>query len=52
MAELSLHNHMERSHRIVLPHTGGGVDIVGGVTETYVVDFPQVLKLMACPVYG
>ena len=46
MAVSSILRHMERIHRIVLPHTQG-VYVEGGGTETYVVSFPRVLKSMA-----
>ena len=49
MSEYSLHHHMERSHGIVLPQNRG-VDIGGGVPETYVVSFLWVLKLVDLPV--
>ena len=51
MAALSLRHHMERSHRIFIPQTGG-VDLGRGVTETYVMSFPRVLNSVACPVDG
>ena len=47
MVELSLRHHMEISQVIVLPQMWG-VDINGGVPETYVVSFPRVLKPVAC----
>ena len=45
MAALSLRHHMDITHRIVLPKTGG-VDFGRGVPEIYVVSFPRVLKLV------
>ena len=49
MEYLSLRHHMEISHRIFVPRTCG-VDVGGGVPETYVMSFPRVLKLVVCPV--
>ena len=43
MAALSLRHHMERAHGVVMPQTRG-VDVGGGVPETYVVSFPWVLN--------
>ena len=51
MAASFLHRHMEISQGIVITKTGG-VDVGGGVTETYVVSFPRVLKSVACLVDG
>ena len=51
MATSCLCNHMERSHRIVLPQNRG-VDVDGGGLETYRVSFPRLLKLVACLIDG
>ena len=51
MDAYSLCHYIERTHGIVLPQTRG-VDVGGGGEETYVVFFPQVLKLVACPEDG
>ena len=51
MTALSLRDHMERSHGIVMLQTQE-VDVGGGVPEIYAVPFSQVLKSMACPVGG
>ena len=42
MSASSLRTHMERTHGNIMTHTCG-VDIVGGVVETYVVSFPYVM---------
>ena len=47
MEEYSLRHHMKRTHGIVLPQNQG-IDVGGGVAETYVVHFTRVLKLVAC----
>ena len=52
MLESYLRYHMERTQKIVLPHVGVGVDVGVGRNETYVVSFPRVLKLVACPIDG
>ena len=49
VATSSLRHHMDITHGIVLTHTRG-VDVGGGVTEIYVVYFPRLLNLVACPV--
>ena len=51
MAESSLRHNMNRTYGIVLTQTRW-VDISGGGTETYVMYFMQVLKLVSCPVDG
>ena len=51
VAESSLYHHMDRVHRILLPHTRG-VDIGFGGPDTYVVSSPQVLNLVAFMVDG
>ena len=38
---------MDRSHDIVLPHNRG-LEFGGGGTETYVVSFTWILKLVGC----
>ena len=42
-------HHMERSYGIVMSHTRG-LDVFRWGLETYMVYFPRVLKLVACPV--
>ena len=44
-------HHMDTTHVIVLLYNME-VDVEGGGTETYMVFFPQVLKLVACLVDG
>ena len=51
MVASSLLHHMEITHGVVLPHNRGA-DIGRGGMETYMVSFPGVLKLVACPIYG
>ena len=51
MEYLSLRHHMEISHRVFVPRTCG-VDVGGGVPETYVMSFPRVLKLVVFLVDG
>ena len=42
---------MERYHGIIMTHTRG-VSVGGGGTDMYMVSFPCVLKVVACPVDG
>ena len=49
MSASYFNHHMERTNGIVLPHTRG-VEFGGGTLYIYVVSFPGVLKLVACPV--
>ena len=51
MSAASLHNHMERTHGIVLSHNRG-VELGGWGAKTSVVSFPRVLKLVVCRVDG
>ena len=51
MEASSIHYHMEITHNIVLTHTRG-VDFGRGVTDTYVVSFLLVLKLVTFLVEG
>ena len=44
-------HHMDTTHVIVLPYNIE-VDVEEGGKETYMVFFPQVLKLVACPEDG
>ena len=44
-------HHMERTHGIVLIQTRG-VDVGGGVLDTYMVYFTRVMKSVAYPVDG
>ena len=51
MSLSSIRQHIEITHKIVLPKTQG-VDVDRGRPDTYVVFFPQILKSVVRPVAG
>ena len=49
MSASFIHQHTEQANRTVTTKTSG-VDVGGRGMDTYLSDFPQVLKTVACPV--